>query len=186
VATWSGVLLHENLRATLGVAALGYIAFTGCETASRLLGDRLFTRYSAAVLIRVGAVIASGGLALVVLSRWPAVTIAGFAVLGLGLATPLPVLFSVVGHLGADGPGAATLVARFSTMTYSGILLAPAVIGWVAQAVGLYWTLTALIPLLAFVAWQAGSATATRPAVIQHVPERILEEPVHPAGPRSS
>lgn len=66
--------------------------------------------------------------------------------MGLGLATPLPVLFSVIGHLGADGPGAAGLLARFTTMTYSGILLGPALIGWLAQGIGLTWTLTALIP----------------------------------------
>jgi MFS family permease len=159
VANWSGVLLHENLGATLGVAALGYIAFTACETAGRLVGDKLSARYPARILVRTGAATAAGGLTAVVLSPSPALVIAGFAVMGLGLATPLPVLFSVVGHLGADGAGAAALVARFTTMTYSGILLGPALIGWVAQAVGLTWTLAALIPLLWAVAHYATAAT---------------------------
>jgi MFS family permease len=163
VANWSGVLLHENLGATLGVAALGYIAFTACETAGRLVGDRLVARYAARVLVRVGAVIAAAGLAIVVLSPWSILTIAGFAVMGLGLATPLPVIFSVVGHLGAGGAGAATLVARLTTMTYSGILLGPAIIGWLAQAIGLTWTLGALIPLLCLVGYHAKAATQPSP-----------------------
>lgn len=149
VANWSGVYLHDDLGASLGVASLGYIAFIACETAGRLVGDRLFTRLPARVLIGAGTLVAAGGLTVVVLSPWASLTIAGFTVMGLGLATPLPVLFSVVGHLGADGPGAAGLLARFTTMTYSGILLGPALIGWLAQGIGLTWTLAALIPLLA-------------------------------------
>jgi MFS family permease len=158
-ASWGGVLLHETLGAGLGVASLGYIAFTGCQTAGRLVGDRLFARYPARTLVRVGASVAAGGLTAVVLSPSPALAIAGFAVMGLGLATPLPVLFSVVGHLGADGAGAASLVARFTTMTYSGILLGPALIGWLAQGIGLTLTLAALIPLLFAVAHRASAAT---------------------------
>jgi fucose permease len=159
VANWSGVLLHEHLGAPLGVASLGYIAFTGCQTAGRLAGDRLFARYPARVLVRLGSAVAAGGLTIVVLSPRPALAIAGFAVIGVGLATPLPVLFSVVGHIGAGGDGASALIARFTTMTYSGILLGPALIGWIAQAIGLTWTLAALIPLLSYVAYHAAAAT---------------------------
>jgi MFS family permease len=164
VANWSGVFLHEHLSASLGVAALGYVAFTGCQTAGRLVGDRLLARGSAARLLRVGVLAAGGGLALVVLSPTAGLAVAGFAVLGLGLATPLPILFGVVGHLGAgprggQGAGAAASLARFSTMTYAGILLAPAIIGWFAELVGLTWTLAGLIPLLGGVAAVAGAAT---------------------------
>jgi predicted MFS family arabinose efflux permease len=152
-------LLHDNLGAPLGLASLGYIAFTACETTGRLVGDRLFARFPARVLVRLGTLIAAVGLTMVVLSPWPVLAIAGFAVMGIGLATPLPVLFSVVGHIGADGPGAANLVARFTTMTYSGILVGPALIGALAQAIGLTWTLAAPIPLLAYVAYHATAAT---------------------------
>ncbi|GIH15916.1 MFS transporter [Rugosimonospora africana] len=180
VANWSGVFLHDHLGASLGLAGLGYVAFTGCETAARLVGDRLLTRGSAACLLRVGTVTAAAGFAVVVASPWPALGIVGFAVVGLGLATPLPVLFGVVGHLGADGSGtrgagAAAMVARFSTMTYSGILLAPAVIGWVTDLVGLTWTLAGLIPLLAAVAYGAG--TATRPAVTERTATVPVDAP---------
>jgi MFS family permease len=148
VASWSGVFLHENLDTSLGTAALGYIAFSVCQTSGRLVGDRLLARRPARVMITVGLSVGALGMALVVFGQWPALAIAGFAVVGLGLATSLPVLYSVVGHLGAEGAGAAGNVARFTTMTYSGILLGPAVIGGLAQLIGLDWTLAALIPLL--------------------------------------
>jgi MFS family permease len=152
VITWSGVFLHENLGASLGTAALGYVAFNVCQTSGRLVGDRLLARRSARAMIGPGTLAAAGGLIAVVLSPWPALAIAGFAVVGLGLATPLPVLYSLVGHLGADGTGAAGSVARFTTMTYSGILLGPALIGGLAAVIGLTWTLAALVPVLCLVA----------------------------------
>ncbi len=157
VAGWSGVLLHEHLGAGLGVASLGYTAFLACETGGRLVGDGIHRRYPAARLIRVGTLVGAAGLAMVVASRWPAGAVVGFAVLGVGLATPLPVLYGVVGRLGTRD-GAAGAVARFTTMTYSGILVAPAVIGWFAQLAGLTWTLAALVPLLCAVALLAGAA----------------------------
>ena len=153
VANWSGIFLHERLAAPLGLAAVGYVAFTASQTAGRLVGDRLLAQRAPHALLRSGTLVAAAGLIVVVVSPWPLLAIAGFAVVGLGLATPLPLLFGAAGHLGAaTSAGAAAAVARFSTMTYTGILLAPAVIGAVADLVGLTWTLAALAPLLAAVA----------------------------------
>ncbi|SCG57047.1 Predicted arabinose efflux permease, MFS family [Micromonospora echinaurantiaca] len=162
VAGWSGVFLHESLGASLGAAGLGYVMFAACQTIGRLVGDRLQVRASTVRLLQRGTLVASGGMAVAVLSPWPAIGVAGFAIVGIGLATPLPVLFSIVGHLGSDQSGeagAAAMVARFTTLTYSGILLAPAMIGWFAELVGLPWALGALVPLLAAVAATAGPAT---------------------------
>jgi MFS family permease len=157
--TWSGVFLHENLGASMGTAALGYVAFNVCQTGGRLFGDGLLARHSARTLVRLGTLAAAGGLSIVVLSPWPTLAIIGFAVIGLGLATPLPVLYSVVGHLGSDGAGAAGSVARFTTMTYSAILLGPALLGGLAEVIGLGWALAALIPVLCLVARGARQTT---------------------------
>ena len=159
-ANWSGVFLHDDRQASLGLAGLGYVAFAGCETLLRLVGDRLQARASAARLLRWSGLTAAGGMAVVVAGPWAWLAVAGFGLTGLGLATSLPVLFGVVGHLGAErsggaDAGAAAMVARFSTMTYTGILLGPALIGWVADLAGLTWTLSMLIPLLL-----AGAAAA--------------------------
>lgn len=170
VADWSGVFLHENLHASLGVAGLGYVAFSMLQTAGRLVGDRLQERTSTTRMLRIGTSTAAVGVALAVASPWPALSIVAFALVGAGLATPLPVLFGVVGRLGAADGGAPAMVARFTTLTYTGILLAPAVIGWVAELIGLRWTLAALAPLLAAVAFAAGlvrqEAPSSSPAAV--------------------
>ncbi|BAL91254.1 putative MFS transporter [Actinoplanes missouriensis 431] len=165
VADWSGVYLHEDLSASLGAAGLGYVMFAALQTAGRLVGDRLQERTSATLLLQVGTATAAAGVAIAVLSPWVPLSVAGFAITGIGLATPLPVLFGVVGHLGAgrgDDAGAAAMVARFTTLTYTGILFAPAAIGWFADHFGLQRTLAALVPLLLVVAATAGPATRSR------------------------
>jgi MFS family permease len=182
VANWSGVFLHDHLGASLGAATLGYLAFSACQTVGRLVGDRLLAGGSPALLLRLGTLTAAGGLAVVVLSPWAALGVVGFAVLGVGLATPLPVLFGVVGDLaanrtGAQEPDPAVMVARFATITFTGLLLTPAVIGWAAELVGLTWTLAALIPLLAVVASVAGVTILPRAlpaASVPSTPEPVL------------
>jgi hypothetical protein len=55
-------------------------------------------------------------------------------------------------------------VARLTTMTYAGILLAPPAIGAVAQRVGLVTTLALLAPLLAAVSALAGRVRPLPPS----------------------
>jgi MFS family permease len=150
--TWGGIFLHDTRGASLTVASFGLTAFAACQTAGRLVGDRLTMLVGAPVVFRVGGLVAAAGLALAVLSPQQATAVVGFAVVGLGGAFLIPLTFSAAGHAGGTGPGAATFVARFTTFTYAGTLVGPAAIGWVAELIGLQWTLVLLVPLLFAVA----------------------------------
>ncbi|WP_157515849.1 MFS transporter [Nocardiopsis trehalosi] len=166
IGTWSGVLLHEDRGAPLATASLGYICFTVLQVAGRLVGDRLQARFGAPTLVRVSGSLAVAGLAVVVLSPTPLPTVLGFAVVGAGVSVLLPVIFSSVGHSGGDEgapAGAAAALSRFTTMTYTGALLGPVVIGWLAEWFGLTWTLAGLLVLLVGVVLNArATATAVR------------------------
>jgi MFS family permease len=151
VTSWSGVFLHDSRGATLATAAMGYTAFTGCQTAGRLIGDKLHERFGGPALFRVNGLIAVAGLAGVLFIPAQLSGIVGFAVLGLGESVLLPLIFGAVGHAGGTGAGAATFLSRFTTFTYAGLLIGPALIGWFAQAASLMWTLAGLLPLLVVV-----------------------------------
>lgn len=155
VNSWSGLFLHDQRGATLAAATFGYTAYVGCQSAGRLVGDRLNRRFPAVLLFRTSALIAVSGLCVAVLVPNRIAAVVGFGILGLGAALPLPMLFSAAGHAGGEGPRAAAFVSRFTTCTYGGVLLGPAVVGWFAQIFTLGWTLTALIPLMALVALNA-------------------------------
>ena len=150
--TWSGIFLHDSRGGSLTVASMAVTAYTASQTAGRLAGDRLKQRFGGAALFRAGGLLAIAGLAVAVFSPWLALAVAGFAIFGLGASNLIPLTFSAAGRAGGDGPTAATALARFTTFTYAGILFGPAAIGWVAQGIGLMWTLSILIPILGAVA----------------------------------
>lgn len=150
VISWSGVFLHDVRGTGLALAALGFTAFTACQTLGRIVGDRLTEQYGASSLFRVCGLVSVLGLSIVlVVPVWPA-TLAGLAILGLGGSVLMPLIFSAVGREG--GAAAAATVSRLTTFTYAGILVGPAIVGWSAQLIGLTWTFAVLLPLLLGVA----------------------------------
>lgn len=149
---WGGIYLREDRGASLALSSLVVIAFTGSQTILRVFGDRIRLRVGDPRVFRVGALVGAAGLAVAVLSPDPIGVVGGFAILGIGTSLLLPLTFGAVGR-SAPTKDQAAAVSRFTTFTYAGILLGPAVIGWAAQIVGLSWTLAALIPLLAALAF---------------------------------
>lgn len=83
----------------------------------------------------------------------PAVSLSGFVLIGLGLANIVPVLFRRAGQQQAMPPALA--VAAVTTSGYAGILLGPALIGFVAQWWGLAAAFAALAGLLMLVVFSA-------------------------------
>ncbi len=132
---WSAVYLHDALGTSAGFAAAGLIAFSVAMTAGRLVGDRLATRFGPAALVRCSGLVAAAGLGAGVASRSPAGGVAGFALLGLGLAPIFPQLVAAAGRL--DPARAGRSFARIAGVGYTGLLGGPVVIGFVAGGVGL-------------------------------------------------
>jgi len=158
VGSWSGIFLHDEIGASWAAASLGYVGFNVCHAGGRLLGDRLTSRFGPGALVRAGGAAGALGLAVVVAGRGLPVVVAGFTLLGLGLSVLLPVLLSVAGHAAHD---AAAAIADVGTLTYTGVLLGPVLVGASAQAIGLTATFGAVLVLL-LLALAAGVG-ATRP-----------------------
>ena len=149
---WRCRLPARHPGASLSLAAAAVTAYTGGQTAGRTLGDRVTRRYGPSRVFRAGGVVGTIGLVLAVAAPQPAVAVAGFAVMGVGTSVLIPLAFSAAGHAGGGGSGTAAAISRFTTFAYAGILLGPALIGGVAELVGLFSVLAALVPLLLTVA----------------------------------
>jgi MFS family permease len=128
-ANWSAVYLTEVAEAGPGVAAAGYTIFMFCMAGTRLLGDHVIRRLGPVLAVRVGGAVAVLGGVTVVLARTPALGIAGFALVGLGVAVIVPLVFTAAGNSGTS-PGEA--ITGVATITYLSGMVAPAVTGWVA------------------------------------------------------
>jgi MFS family permease len=134
-ADWSAVYLHDNLGTSAGFAAAGFAAFALAMTVGRLLGDRLVARFGPVRLIRASGLVAAAGLAGGLISGSPAGGVAGFAVLGAGLACIAPQVFLAGGSADPVRPGHG--LARVVGMSYLGMVSGPVLIGGAATLVGL-------------------------------------------------
>lgn len=150
VGDWSAVLLAEWRDASEGLAAIGLTAFSAAMGFARLAADPVRERIGPQRLLRLGALVAAAGVAIVVAPLGPAGTIAGFAVAGLGLASLFPMALLLGSRTPGQSPAAG--IAAVSTAGYAGFLAGPAVIGLLAEATTLPAALAALIPLAAIVA----------------------------------
>ncbi|MFJ2560072.1 MULTISPECIES: MFS transporter [unclassified Streptomyces] len=131
---WSAVYLRDVLDTSPGVAAASTTAFALTMAITRLSGDRVIDRFGAVRTVRTGGVLAAAGGLLVVVAPDPLVAMAGFGLLGLGVAVVVPLAF---GAAGRSGPNPSQAIAGVATITYTSGLIAPSAIGAVADATSL-------------------------------------------------
>lgn len=131
IADWSGIFLKDHFGTTDGFAPLALTAFSVMMLITRLTGDRLKARFGARRLLIVNTMLASGGLFFAMTAPNAYLALAGFGVAGLGLALVFPFVFSAAGR---EGPMA---LAGVATLTYTGSLMGPPMMGTVAHVVGI-------------------------------------------------
>ncbi|MYS24588.1 Predicted arabinose efflux permease, MFS family [Streptomyces sp. DvalAA-14] len=126
---WCAVYLRDITHASPAIAALAYTGFSAAMVTTRLLGDFAVRRLGAVTTLRTGGVVATVGGALVVASHSPVTAIGGFALLGVGVSTVVPLCFAAAGR---RGPVPSQAIAGVATVTYTSGLIAPAAIGGIA------------------------------------------------------
>jgi MFS family permease len=164
IGDWGAVFLAEVRDTGPGLAAAAYSAFSICMAVGRLTGDRLVARFGPSGLVRVAATVGVAGLVIAVVVPHPAAALAGFGLLGLGIATVVPLTFSAAGNRGEDGGHgrAASSIAAVATVSYLGWLAGPSVVGGIAQLTTLPIALSVAAGLLAVVALLARSLDSRR------------------------
>ena len=103
---WSAVYMTQELGTSDALGAVAFAAFAVTMALARFATDPLRTRLDNVVLVRGGSLVAAAGLGLALLVHAPAAGIAGFALLGLGLAPVVPIAFSAAGDLDPGPPAA--------------------------------------------------------------------------------
>ncbi|MEU7089934.1 MFS transporter [Streptomyces achromogenes] len=131
---WSAVFLRDRLDSSAGLAASATTGSMLTMAVARIAGDAVVNRFGAVRTVRAGGVLAVLGGLLIVLARHPAPAMTGFALMGLGIAVVVPLCFAAAGHA---GPNPSQAIAGVATVTYTSGLIAPSLIGGVAQATSL-------------------------------------------------
>lgn len=159
---WSALLLRDFHGYSAAFAGIGYACFSVAMAAGRLTGDRVIARLGPVWTVRLGAVVASLGLLMSALAPWQALALPGFALIGLGAANIVPVMFSAAGRLSNVAP--AVSIATVTSIGYAGLLLGPALIGFIAHGTSLPMALAVVACLLMLVAVAAGIVRPARTA----------------------
>jgi MFS family permease len=123
-------------------------------TLGRLFGDRLAARFGPRALVRTGCVCAALGLGGSLVAQTTVAGFAGFALLGAGVATIIPITFRTAAATIPTAPAAA--VASVSTLAWLGFLIGPPVIGQIAAATTLPWALVLVVVALLAIVLLAG------------------------------
>lgn len=131
VMDWGGVYLTTVRGMDLALAGTGYSVFSAAMLTMRFLGDRVVQRIGALFVAVGGALLAFGGILLVMFAPVDALLYVGFFAIGIGSANIVPVFFSLMGRQNVMPVSAA--VSAVSTMGYLGILAGPAAIGFVSS-----------------------------------------------------
>jgi len=149
---WSALFIKRELDASASVAALAVSAFAVTMAGVRLVGDRVIRRLGPACTVRLSGACAAAGAVIVVLAHDLAVGLCGFALLGIGVAVVVPIVFAAAGRV---GPHPARSVAGVAGIAYGSGLAAPGVIGGIASASSLRVSFGVVAGLVAIMALAA-------------------------------
>ncbi|NEQ19143.1 MAG: MFS transporter [Microcoleus sp. SIO2G3] len=131
MADWSAVYFRQVLETGPGLAAGGYAVFSLAMACGRFMGDRNTQYFGPVRMVRFSGTLAAIGLMLSLVVFQPIVAIIGFAFVGIGLSSIIPLVFSAAGRTPGIVPSVA--LAAVATTGYFGFLFGPPLIGFAAE-----------------------------------------------------
>ena len=136
IMDWGGVFLTTLKQMDLSMAGTGFAGFSAAMLLMRLTGDLLVQRWGSRILVLGGGMLSVAGFLLVIFSPWQPLLYIGFFAIGIGSANIVPIFYSLLGRQKVMPLNMA--VSAVSTLGYLGILMGPALIGFVAHHTSLY------------------------------------------------
>ena len=145
VMGWSGILLKDGLHVPERLLPFGVLAFTLCSLLVRRHGDRVIDACGGKLRTLVASLAVAAALSAVldlVSNAW--LGLAAVAVIGMGTALVLPIVFSLAGSLVAHERG--PLISNISLIGYVASIIGPSCVAFLATRYGIQ----ASLSLLAF------------------------------------
>lgn len=128
---WGAMYLTKEGGTPLKAAGFGYTVFVLAMAISRLIGDSLVKKLGPSTVLYGGMVLDVLALLAMILFPTPVVLFAALFVMGFGVANIAPVLITAASRIkGVDTTTAVTVVTTFG---YGGLMLGPALLGYIAD-----------------------------------------------------
>lgn len=171
---WSAIYMRDAFDAAPFVGAMAVTCVAFVQGGARYVADRFVERYSPLAIART--LLGVLGLGALLVSVAPAAPLAllGFALMGVGTSVMFPLAMSAAAQR-TDRP-AATNVAALAQISFVSFLLAPPLLGFVAEQWGIRWTFAVGLPLV-LVSMALSSALRASPR-----PDEPAQRPHQPAS----
>ncbi|SDT64992.1 MFS transporter [Jiangella sp. DSM 45060] len=161
---WLALGLVDGYEVSNTVGAIGFAIFLSAMTVGRMAGTQLVDRFGRLPVLRVSAVLAAGGVLLVVFGGSLWVALVGSIVWGFGAALGFPLGMSA----GADDPRrAAARVSVIASVGYTAFLAGPPILGWLGDHEGVLNALLAVAVAATVLGLVSPAAREQRPARVE-------------------
>jgi MFS family permease len=132
---WSGIYFAKVVRPDPTLVTVGYTAFMCTMATGRFVGDWVAFRLGMKTMLQLSGLLTACGLLLSVLFPYFITATIGFLIVGAGVSSIIPMIYSAAGKSKIMSPGVA--IAAVSTIGYLGFLFGPPFIGFIAQVTSL-------------------------------------------------
>jgi MFS family permease len=135
MADWSGVYFQKIVHSPKEFITFGYVAFTAAMATGRFIGDSMVVKLGIKKVLQLSATLIATGLFISILFPYLAAAIIGFLLVGLGVSSVVPLIYSLAGKSGTMPAGLA--LAAVSSVSFLGFLIGPPLIGFISEVAGL-------------------------------------------------
>jgi len=127
---WSVIYFKKVLLAPIAVQGTGFTAFMLTMASGRFIADGFVHRYGLKRTLQISGCLISTGLLVAVIFPHFYTAMAGFLLVGAGVSSVVPMVYSAAGKSKTMSPGVA--LAAVSTIGFIGFLVGPPLIGFIA------------------------------------------------------
>ena len=135
---WSGVYFKQVVQAKGSLVSLGYASFMIMMATGRFVGDWLAQRYSRKKMVQLSGILIFTGMLIAVLFPNLITATLGFLIVGFGVSSIIPMVYSTAGKATHVASGIA--IATVSSIGFLGFLMRPPLIGYIAELAGLQYS----------------------------------------------
>lgn len=143
---WSAIYMDTVYNSVPFTAALGVTIGALAQGGTRFFADAFVEKYSPVAVSRVLLCVMGVGVVLVFYPMGEVVSLIGFALLGIGSSAIFPLAMSAAAQM-TDRP-AAVNVAALAQFSFGTFLLAPPILGFIAEHWGIVWSYGIGLPLI--------------------------------------
>ncbi|MEO3406610.1 MFS transporter [Mucilaginibacter sp. CAU 1740] len=127
---WSVIYFKKVVLAPTALVGVGFTTFMFTMAGGRFVADWFAHRFGLKRTLQVSGTLTATGLAIAVIFPYVPTALFGFLLVGAGVSSVVPMVYSAAGKSKTMAPGVA--LAAVSTIGFLGFLVGPPVIGFIA------------------------------------------------------